>query len=599
MPVTHVYIGDSLVDLFDKTVIATNISRVDVANLSKRSITYTNSFDVPDTKNNRELFGFPSSINSNSALPYSYKIGKLVQDGICTIHDAVIYINSSNSGVFKLSIFENSYDFYAAIKGKTLRDLEPISDSALTGAAMDSARNTTSGIVAAIVDWNNPSGAIYQSNFYLPSFYYHTFVSAVLSETGLIPEGSILTDDDFLDLIIPYFNDSFEYKEDYYSLLNSLNVLGGDVPATNQVNVEAVVVGKNFSSASHGTFQAFFSVGGITWNTGTQLVGRIKKNGVTVASGVIANSPAPGGLLTIQYEDFFDVGDIVNIVVYSDAMSTPGIDYTRVSNSYLRYTADGLINPSLVVWNETFRNLRAEDLLKDFYNRFGLIDLVVDNRLILKSLDEIINDRANALDWTSKDVTTNEISFRTDFAQENLFSYKDNCEDERLGTGSISINNDVLKPEVDIFKSVFGNSLTVTKQDLLLAKIPVFDSTSVDIYDFINPPDFRLLTIKDRDIEGSITFNATPRTDYKIGYFLDNTAAKDTGFQYFIDNYYSGLSLALQKTKTITKLLMLTSKDISDYNPHKIIFINDSYYLLNKIKQFIPGRVTVVELFKL
>lgn len=598
MPVTHIYIGDTLIDLFPNTVISTNISRAEIGSIASRSVTYTNSISVPHTKNNCELFGFPFEVNSNSSIPYTLRKGKYVVDGVCILADAVIQIVSAEKNLFKLRVYENVYDFYLNIKGKTLRDLAVIADSAWTPAGIDSARNTTTGIVAAIIDWNNPSGTVFQSSHFLPSFYYHTFITAILELTGLEADGSILSDTDFTELIIPYFNDSFEYPEDFYAQFNTLNILGGDVPATNQVNVEATVVGENFTAASHGVFQAYFSVGGITWNGGTNLIGRIKKNGVTVASGTIATNPAPGGTLSIEYEDFFDVGDIVNMVVYSDDMTAPGTDYTRVNNSFLKYTADGLVNPDLVVWDQLLTGITLQDLLKDFYIRFGIVDRVENNKLILKTIEEIISDRAGALDWTSKLTDKIDVLFTTELAQENYFVYNDLIGDKTSGRGSISVANTTLKETNEYFSSVFGNSETRTKSDLVLAKIPVYNSSSADVYDFDNNPGARLLTIKDRVTEDSITFNATVRTDYKIGYFTDSTKSKDTGFQYFIDNYYSGYSRSLQKNKIVTKFFYLLPQDIKNYNHHKLIFVGDSYYLVNKITGFVPGKATKVELFK-
>lgn len=600
MPLTNVYIGDSLVDLFPNTVLATNISRAEIGSVASRSVTYTNSINVPHTKNNCDLFGFPFDVNSNSSIPYTLRTGKYVVDGVCILPDAVIQIVSAEKNLFKLRIYENVYDFYLNIKGKTLRELDVITDSAWTPAGIDSARNTTTGIVSAIIDWNNPSGTVFQSSHFLPSFYYHTFVTAILELTGLEPEGNILTDDDFLDLIIPYFNDSFEYPEDFYSQFNILYSLGGGgTPETDQVNEETnLLFTPPLTEASHGVYQAFFSVGGITWNTGTVIEGRIKKNGVTVASGTIATSPAPGGTLSIQFEDFFDVGDNVDVVIYSNAMSSPGIDYTKVSNSFLQYTADGLVNPDLVVWDQLLTGISAQDLLKDFYIRFGIVDRVENNKLILKTIEEIISDRAGALDWTSKLTDKTEVLFSTELAQENYFVYNDLIGDQTSGRGSISVANTTLKETNEYFSSVFGNSQTRAKIDTVLAKIPVYNSTSADVYDFDNNPGVRLLTLKDRDIEGSITFNGTPRTDYKIGYFTDNTKAKDTGFQYFIDNYYSGYQRSLQKNKIVTKFFYLLPQDIKNYNHHKLIFVGDSYYLVNKITGFVPGKATKVELFK-
>jgi len=107
----------------------------------------------------------------------------------------------------------------------------------------------------------------------------------------------------------------------------------------------------------------------------------------------------------------------------------------------------------------------------------------------------------------------------------------------------------------------------------------------------------KLLTLKARTTETAITFDGAARTDYKLGYFVDITQTKDTGFQYFVDQFYPSLESSLQQNKTITKFFNLTEVDVASYDQHKMIWDGHGYYL-PKIDKFIPGKITKVVLFK-
>jgi len=110
---------------------------------------------------------------------------------------------------------------------------------------------------------------------------------------------------------------------------------------------------------------------------------------------------------------------------------------------------------------------------------------------------------------------------------------------------------------------------------------------------------FCIGTLKDRTTEAAITFHTSARTDYKLAYFSDLTLLKDSGFQYFIDKHYPLFSKALQDYKVVNHKYALTEIDIASYDPHKMIFDNGSYYLINKISNYQSGKVTDVELFKI
>jgi hypothetical protein len=290
--------------------------------------------------------------------------------------------------------------------------------------------------------------------------------------------------------------------------------------------------------------------------------------------------------------------------ISSDAVSAPdGANCTVVAGWNFTFEPTTDVVRAMVNWNNLLPPVTCKELLTDFFNRFGIIPKQSGLTLVLKTINEIILDRANAVNWSAKLVNPDEysITFDADFAQANYFRYEksETVSDPDLGRGSIDIANTTLEAQTDIYTSIFGNSLTEqVVPGYNVGTVPVYDLTSTDIDTFAEEPGLRLMTLKDRTTEGAITFDAISRTDYRLAYFVDPAQTKDTGFQYFIDQHYSSLERSLQKNKVIEKYFLLTDQDISNFDPHKMIYDGNGYYIVNKIANFVSGRVTKVELFK-
>lgn len=591
------FIGDDIVDLYPNAQVFYTVQRQNIGNLSARSVSFSNNFPAPWTEKNERLFGFARNENSSTLVTYSLRSCKMVQNGKES-RDNVLYITKSEDRKFTLQIFENIFEWFNAVNEKNLSDILPIADSGWQADDIDAARLNTDGIVSALINWGVP---IYDADLFLPSFYYYSLVNAVLEFTGLEIVGSILTDARFTDLIVPYPGDKFEYPESYFSSFARFSGTGNH-PVTNLINDIEVVAPLIMTDFTHGTFFGRVAVGGISWGTGTELRARIYKNAVQIADALIASSPAPGGIGEVFFTDFISPGDNFTLFVYSNAMSAPGIDFTIVGgSSYIRFTPDGVVNRDLVNWNVLLPEIKCKDLLSDFFNRFAIIPKQVEGQLILKTLEEIIADIAGAVDWSGKLVNPKKklIGFATDYAQENKFKYSDLVDDPELGAGSISISNKTLKLNKTIFQSIFGNSNTTDYLSWNLAVIPVYDATSTGITDFKETPGLRLLTLKNYVDEGEITFDAIARDDYKIGYFKDPDLDKDTEFAYFVSEFYPSLTAALQRNKVITKFYRLGEDDVFNFDPHKMMYDGDGYYLINKIVNYKSERITKVELFKI
>lgn len=613
------YVGDDQVDLLPKTVIATTIKKIQAGNLPARNVNFTNSFDIPWTENNARIFGFAFDERSRSSVPYQFLSCRLVQNGIETIPDGRCYITKPTKKKVTVNIYENIIDFFKSVNELSLYDINPIADSAWDAAGIDAARTNTSGIVTAVLHWGK-SGAIYQVNFFLPCFYYHSIISAILQKTGLTVSGSILTDARFKDLVIPFPGTEFLYPQNLVdawiaSGYNSSNplLIGQVLTGIRVVQLNAFNYGSSLFSSSFYISPDYVNVTvtmtieftAFTWNLATFLEIEILKNSVTVmANYTVAGGTGSTSLLTLTFTGSLNPSDTIHLNLRSDQASVPnGVDCTVAQNWTFKVDANRTINRSSVMWSELWpKDIKCKDILKDFFTRFALVPKLVGQTLYLKTLEEICSDRANAVDWSSKLVNRDaeSINLSLGYAQNNHFLHKDMDEvgQEDLGRGTIVIANELVEENKTVFTSVFGNSLITNISSYRVATIPVYDADSTGIDTFGEEPGLRILTLKARTSEAAITFNAVSRTDYKLAYFVDPTQTKDTGFQYFLDQFYPSLESSLQFNKVSEKFFLLTELDIAALDPFKMVWDGTSFSIAETVDKFIPSKITRVNLFK-
>ena len=681
---TLIYIGDDLLDLDPSTVVTVTIQSINVGDLKTRNVSYTNSIKIPSTENNRRILGYSNLEESRTSKPYQFNATKIVQNGIETLIGLCI-ITRFDGSHFNINIYEDLFDIFKFLEGKKIKDIDPIADTAWDTAYMDSSRNATSGVISAIMQWGHSVTDIFEADFFLPSFYYHSFITAILESTGLTLSGSILSDSRFTDLVIPFCGDSFAAPSGVVAPAPAF-IAKGTEDANTGATVAPTYMGSIVANDMLFAFAISNQQGGTIGNIGTpsgwtKVDMRIYRNsGGTIVgnvglyykiatgseSGTLSisrtGSTGAGKFFEAQLYQFrgtanialesYNVTDgggsttvtwnsvtvgglkrtLLAFVGLNRATVAAGVPsgYTQEASDIANLTmdlnvkedvsSDGAVtatggtvdgwgsfhlsiynNDSTVVdWNLYWPDIEVKEILRDFFTRFAIIAKQRKGVLYLKTIEEIITDRAGALDWSAKLTKSNKsIDFANRYGQENYFDYNNQVNDEVIGRGIMEISNETLDPIKTIFSSVFQSVPTsYFSSDYKSAKMDVFTPDSVDITDFINSPAFTLLTLRDPGTDPAITFDVTARTDYKVGYFIDSVEAKDSGFEYFINQFYPKYAYALQKSKLVVKEYLITEIDIYNYDPHKMIYDGEGYYLINKITNFIPGRISKVEMFK-
>jgi len=424
----------------------------------------------------------------------------------------------------------------------------------------------------------------------------------------------------FTDLVIPFPGDSFEYPDETIINYDASTTKPGQFVSSpsiavgvkmDLIDVTGFILSDDYYSPTNSTevtvrFTVSVPVTGINWLNATQTnlkICRYRTSEISYVTSNTISSPTTIGTLTATADIPIRTGDIVYVKFFSNSASSPTVTFTTTSAGTFTAEATPFVDVSNVDWNALWPEIEATELLQDFLTRFNIIMKQKDGTIYLKSLEDILGDRTNAVDWSAKlTKTIKPIDFTLPMAQTNYLSYNDQVNDEELGRGAMEISNTTLPVEKTIYNSPFENCIAFTSDDFTnMAEILVFDADSTGITDFSNSPGLKLCTLRDYDLltEPPITFDVLARYDYKIAYFVDTTQTKDTGFQYFVDQFYPRYEGCLQKNKVIIKEYYLDELDIKNYDPHKIIYDGEGYYLVNKISNFVPNRITKVELFKI
>lgn len=598
---------------------ATNIKKIEIGQIRSRFVNHTNRMKAANSEANNILLGFPTDENSFSLVPYSGSRGKVIQNGIEIMSDVSVIVDENN-GQTDITVYENIFDYFQAVDGLTVKDIGVIESSAWDGNFIDNNRLNTEGIMIAVISWGNPA-AFYDQDFFLPSWYYHTIIKAILQHTGLTVVGDILTDERFTRLVMPYWGKSFLYPDSFIQSSKAQGIPDGgtNAPSTIGQRMEILRAYGNINETDdwyeHNSdfitvdVVLFVSITVQLWGTATQTWAELilLRGGVetSLATSVPVTTPNPTGNFSITETDIFlQDGDKLYIDFFSDSSTSPTVAFT-VDSGEFTINPQNTVDRSNVNWNVLLSSeeISCMDLLSDFFVRFSLIPKQIGQVLYLKSLEEICADKSGAIDWSSKVIFGKKISFNPgDYAQVNNFDYQDSEDvgDPALGRGSFNLQHTKLPDTKQVFESLFHNTMTVVSiGPYRTAIINVYDSTSADIPDFVMEPGVRLLTLREKDSdEPAISFFGVNRNDYKVGYFVDSSREFDTGWNYFLSDFYSRLIASLEYCKILNRQFNLNEVDIRDYDPHKMVWDGTNYYIVNKISNYVEKKPVTIELFK-
>jgi len=617
---TEIYINDSLLDLFTNTVIPQNFKSFDLFSIASQYRNFTNTIQVPFTENNDRILGNANVIQSDADVPYQANTCKIVQNGVTIINDGIPVIKEARDAynIFVIS----GLTFFDLVGDKKLRELEfdDINGQISIGAYI----NTTTGLIFPIIDYGQLDTTTYAPDYFmaqaanLPSMYYHTLIEKIFTDTGLAKSGTIFSDDKYLKTIIPFSKPAYRYGGTFIDDRKFVgDKTGSQVISTLTDHVTWGTVyngalGYYDGTSDYTPVEADATTGHRLFGATVQLYLDITVSGGTVdiliQNANIGTIQTGVGTGTYQYEGVGQCYADQNIYVrFVTASGTPTVT-VNIGSNFSILPDDTIVTGTAVYTyiNETLPDMTQRELLTDFAIRFGQYFQERNGTVYCASIDDIISDTANAVDWTEKRVNERDriIFTPSGLAKRNYLKYSNDGEDvlSDYAEAYFDIANENLVDQ-KVIQSKFGATNTELTGSLYMAQINVFE-VSPTILTFDNDPRLRILLVRDRDssiepaIGMKVSAGAVATTTYKIAYFDDPRVTNSCLWQETIDNNYPLLVQSLQKYKMVVRKYNLTEADIQNLDFFKPVFDQDGYYIINTIGPYIEGRTTQVQMMK-
>lgn len=613
-------------DLSEASPIAQTKQVNDLARLDNRQTNFTNKFTLPPTANNIRNLEKVSLVGNQSNLPYSKNEADLfdANTGHCLVYKGWANINQVSDKGYEVNIYDGNIDFYRAIENKSLTQIGVSHLNHLKNINnIITSFNDTLPYIYILADYN---GKVFTDDnklnidYLVPSARASYIWSRIFTHAGFTFSGSFFTTEDFTNLymtfpkpvptLVPIVDEITNQTSQLYTEIVIDPIDGGGIfygsvttarlipnqfthPAASNPNISPIQITQTgaFRLRCEGGFSNNNASSGIiTWTVTNASNAVVSTGTVDGAKGesVIINASA-GDRLTLT-------APLTGRNAQNDFNPLQGSMVTDFS-LVLGYDAN---------FEEVLVDFSAKDFVNEIMQRHGLTMFKdkYTNNIEFLTLDEILRS-TQILDWSDK--FSNKVSEKYtigSYAQKNYLKYRYNDENQNHNDGYIAVDNVNLKDEQTIINSKIY-SPEIRKSNLLGFDAHVYkiwdkelkDDRSIEYkeltgrYYFLRKIDKPLpgLEIKSEVLNTTGSISSAPFESYS-----------DLKFQDIILKYYKPIESILDKSKMLEINFNLTSIDIEKNDFKKLIYVKQlsSYYLLNKIVNFIKGRPTKCEVIE-
>ncbi|MFP9114917.1 hypothetical protein ACLI1A_13355 [Flavobacterium sp. RHBU_3] len=634
------YINGQVADLDPGTTIAQTRQVNDLNSLDNRQASYTNKFSLPKTAANQRIVQYLSLVGNNSNVPYQKNECSLYSaSGECFVYNGWAMITDGGDS-FDVVIYDGIIDLYKAIENQNLSvlDLSDLNHTKTMQAVRDSWTDPELPYRYILADYNgktgsNSAGTSVAIDYLVPSVNVAWLWDKVFSYYGFSYSGSVFNTQYFKNLWMTFpkgidgesssgdvfgssaitnensatsgstwstlllkFNESESVNTEYIEYLSSAKYrikvkktgyynlrIAGNVKSTSNFSMYVV---KNVSNTSATTLNALSPIATIKTN-------QVKDTDFDYTSSSVLLSAGDSISVIFRHVNGVNQG-----LGFSTADKWENLEVT------VRQLQQGEIN-----FSNAFTDFSIRDFLSEVVHRFGLTMQKdkYSNSYTFYNLAEIMQN-PDVENWSSKFISKKQENYvYGSYAQQNWFRYAYNDKESSHNDACIPVENVNLAESRDAIKSkIYSPELNRTPYlnrtsgvYKLWEKEVSEDSDGVSTvkykaldkrYYFLRAEQYtESVTIRDLTIGGSIPTAYSYAESYWKLPFTD-----------ILQDYYSDLNRILDKACIITAELWLNEGDIAQLDFLKLYYIEQlgSYYLLNKINNYTPGKPTTCELVK-
>lgn len=625
------YINGQIADLEPGQQIAQTKQVNDLNSLDDRQASYTNKFKLPKTAANLKIFNFLTVTGNSSAVPYQKNECSLYSSsGECFVYKGRAVITDGGNE-FEAVIYDGIIDLYKAIENKTLAQLT------LTEADHDKT-------VAAV------QGSMYPPAFGYPPFTY--ILADYNGKTGFTPETPRTVN---IDYLVPSINVKYLWDK----IFNSINMVArGSIfemesfkdlwltfpkGVTTADNDTEVFCGQDYIMYNYSPFHNWrrFPLQWATADpnllvqnnshihlkvaeTGTY---RIEASGslqtsVPVFLSFVKNAEQYSSFLYAPFTDLHAAANGAEFTATATVQLTANDSlcfYLRESYESFRFNEGSSLQikliktePNSISFGQALEGLSVKDFLTEVVHRFGLT-IYKDrnsNTYDFLTLQEQLQTAA-VVSWSDKFVKkASEKYIYGNYAQRNWLRYNYNDKEASHSDYYIDVANENLPETRDAIKSkiycpekdivtFLGHPTRLYK---LWEKDPIDNPAPGEEMFKYKPLDKRYYFIKRHYITNQPVITLKSPT---LGQSATTTAYNIESFyklpfRDIVQDYYEPLKQILNRALIITAEMYLTESDIVNFDFRKLYYIEQlsGYFMVNKINNYIPGKVTKCEMVR-
>lgn len=647
------YINGQRADLEPGTVIAQTRQVNDLNSLENRQAGYTNKFSLPKTAYNLRLMQHLTLPGNTSNIPYQKNECSLYStSGECFVYKGWAVITDGGDS-FEAVIYDGIIDLYKAIEGQNLSVLQDALGSlshektvAAVIASWNPANATNYRYILADYngktgDTNATAGGQPQVNidYVVPSVNVAWLWKELFAFYGVTYSGSVFLTQNFKNLWMTYpkGTESAEATEDafatddvgiYNASANSTNPLGDHYWRTMLLKYRSATLQNpqmvNPTASSHYIYitePGYYTLrvtGKVNTKTRAHIFAALNLpatsgNGLDTVQPYITVVPnqQQGTDFDVTSQSFYlNVGDELSLLMRNPKGTG---DALRINGTNpwenLEYTLSR-VSLGNIDFGEAFSDFPIRDFMSEVVHRFGLT-LFKDkytNHYEFLTLHEVLQNPQTE-DWSGKfSRKKSENYIYGSYARQNNFRYAYNDKESVYNDGFIPVENQNLPESRDVLKSKIYSPEKV--RPAYLGKphnvYRLWDKETVE-----NPAEGED-PVKYKSLDKRYCFlRATAHTG-SMRLYSDTTDENvpvtsawvesywKLPFADILQDYYTPLTRILDKAQIVTAELWLSDADMVGLDFRKLYYIEQlsSYFILNKVSNYIPGRLTTCELVR-
>lgn len=622
------YINGNIADLDSKAVIAQTKQVNDINSIDDRQASYTNKFKLPKTAQNIRIMSFATLQGNTSNIPYQKNECSLYSDtGECFVYKGWAVVEDSGNS-YDVTIYDGIIDLYKAIENANLSQLN-LTELNHTKDVPTIINSMAGGIDAPytyiLADYNGKvlaDNGVLNTDYVVPAANVKYLWDKIFSKYGFTYSGSIFQTQNFRNLWLSYPKGVTASDSD--------TVIFHSNAYTFPIAIQGLVHYARFTIADINTLPAV--INNIHYKFGINGTYKLKIKGKVFGRGLLAgqlvskiiiarnNEANPQTGTTLDVFDGVGYGqdfEFESTTPYSlNANDTFSIGFAASVNdeSYyqLRPQDDNqlevtisYVDPANIQFGDSLSDFTIRDFLTEIVQRFGLTMFKdkYTNNLRFLTLQEIFQN--DAIDWSSKfSRVVNENYIYGSYAQKNNLKYNYNDKEGTYNDGNIDVDNKNLPDSKDVIKSKIYSP---EKENTIYLNVPhkvyrlwdkeIKEDGSIEY----KPLDKRYYFLRRNNTQGQqLTLRSEVLNQEGSTSVYNTESYYRLSFEDVVSDYYLPLQQLLNKAIIVNAELYLNDSDVVNVDFSRLVYIEQlgNYYLVNKIPNYVKGKVTKVELVR-